>query len=254
MAAENEPVKENLNRTHEIIVDDEFTEASPSIFAKPEIEATTSKPASKRVSLISTSGFVRPNIEATTNLVKSQPDVIPPKALTKLPSPPRKTLVQPAPTFEFKKPAIPKLQSPPKASVSSRLPASSSSIAKPSIARASFGFVAPKSKTLSVNNSTSNILKPSTGMPQVSKILQPQSSATSSMRNSMSSKENNGLRASYSNKAPSAVSRSANTLKPPAQVTKSLKISPPASVTKVKPVAASKLTMPSKISYSTEQK
>ncbi len=247
----SEDVKENLNKTHEIIEveDDQFTEIKTDMFIKAEYisentaKTTTTTTAAKRVSLISTSGFVRPNITET---------VAKPAQVSKLPSPPppkKQPLAPPQPaaaSFEFKRPAIPKLQSPPKLAVSSRLPVTSSTIRTSAISRASFGFAtaAAKPKTLSVNNSTSNIYtKPSAVLPQ----QQPQSSVSrvrTATNSSESSKENNGLRASY-NSAKATTGGSLTTLRQPMQVSMSLKISPPKMPTTG--TSSSKLVAPSKI-------
>ncbi len=220
------------------------------MFIKAEyISENTAKTTTtaKRVSLISTSGFVRPNITET---------VAKPAQVSKLPSPPpppkKQPLAPPQPaaaSFEFKRPAIPKLQSPPKLAVSSRLPVTSSTVRTSAISRASFGFAAQstaaaKPKTLSINNSTSNIYtKPSAVLPQ----QQPQSSVSrvrTATNSSESSKENNGLRASY-NSAKATTGGSLTTLRQPMQVSMSLKISPPKVSTTG--TSSSKLVAPSKI-------
>ena len=263
-------IDEPLNRTHEII-DDEFDDTPEPIEIKPV------KSSTKRLSLISSSGFVRPNIENPQE--PAQPIIekpVIPSVSTKLPSP-KRTLLKPQATisnqnFEFKKPAIPKLASPPKTSrlpttssipsksIMSTIPKQSSTIPKTS----SLSYSA-KPKTLSVNNSTSNILKPSTGLPTASsKVLTTQNSvnrvkmrssmiATTRLVPSAESKENNGHRMSLYAGKPS-VTKSITTstgLKPPSLTTKSLKVSPNSVISKT---GASKLAMPTKLSYSTSEK
>lgn len=267
-------IEENLNRTREIIDDADVEMANESTIAPIEARPKTEAKSSKRLSLISSNGFVLPVVEDTTIAKPAVPS--PPRqqvVSTKLPSPPKpKTAASnmPAPAasavnanFEFKKPAIPRL-SPPK--VSTRLPTTKTSI--PS-SKLSFGFPAPVSKTLSVNNSTSNILRPS-GMQApsaTSKSINSMSGSTDrlKMRSSMiastrlvpteATKENNGQRMSMYVGKTSTVSRSTNSalLKP--QTVKSLKVSPTSTSKVAAPsTSTSRLAMPTKISYSSQQR
>lgn len=198
--------KEDLNRTREILEED-LTNEKPQVLCDLELKSTNSK----RVSLISTSGFVRPNISSNENLnvfpspsssSKLASKLTPPSQVR---SPKRSQIVQ---NFEFKKPAVPNLPSPTKLATS-RLPTSSNltrtSIPMPSLTKPS---LIQKSKTLGINTSTSNILKPSTSLPfqkiTQNTITDKRVTISSNSRLAMSvqsAKENNCSRLSFSSKS-----------------------------------------------------
>ena len=268
---DNDPVTENLNRTREINDADDVDTANESTIAPIETRPHKSESKStKRLSLISSNGFVLPVVEDTTPTAPKQPATSPPKVtkvtkVTNMPPPaPAPAPATTNPQFEFKKPAIPRL-SPPK--VSTKLPTAP----KTSIPKASFSFQPPApSKTLSVNNSTSNILKPSSTqipatMSNSTERLKMRSSMIASARlapATEATKENNGqqMRMSLYASRPAAVSQSTNGAlirqQVNTQVSKSVKVSsptaskmaPPTLTTQQQQPAPSKLAMPTKIS------
>ena len=240
------------------------------IETRPHKSGSTS---TKRLSLISSNGFVLQVVEDTALTAPKQP-VTPPPLAAKLPSPPKVTKVTsmpppPAPAitdlqFEIKKPAIPRLSSP---KISTKVPTAP----KTSTPKTSFSFQPPApGKILSVNYSTSNILKPSSmqipaTMSNSTDRLKMRSSMIASTRlapATEATKEKNGLqmRMSLYASRPAAVGQSTNSALIRHQVnthfSKSVKVSspseskmaPPTWTNQQKQPAPSKLAKPTKIS------
>ena len=268
--------KENLNRTHEIIVVD-IDESNADEFKEIDIEKFSQVSSSavqnpKRISFLSSnSNIIRPNIslgnpkmsiKSTSSSASSSSSSIA-LLVSKLPSPTKSRIV--AQHFEFKKPEIPKLPSPP-----SKLPTSiptaqqKTSIPKPGI---------PRPKPLaSSSNSLLNQAKPSlatitnnakaTDKPnKIASVSGADFSAASTKENKNS--PSNPLKQGIPSLTRPATIQLANktnsSLKPPSinatNLVSKLKKSPTNMSSPTNPVAPSPSTaIPTKLQYSSEQK
>ena len=268
--------KENLNRTHEIIVVD-IDESNVDEFKEIDIEkfaqVSTALQNPKRISFLSSnSNIIRPNIslanpkmsiKSTSSSASSSSSSIAMSA-SKLPSPTKSRIV--AQNFEFKKPEIPKLPSPP-----SKLPTSiptaqqKTSIPKPGI---------PRPKPLaSSSNSLLNQAKPSlatitnsaktTDKPliRVASVSGADFSAASTKenKNSPSNQLKQGIPSLTRPATIQLANKTNSNLKPPsistANLVSKLKKSPTNMSSPTNPVAPSPTTaIPTKLQYSSEQK